>query len=1100
MNLSPSQREKKPQGRRVWVKRLIIALPLLCLLTFGTLIGTRLINNAASASAANLVPLSGHVPSLVQKSSLIGPADANQNLSLSISLKLRNAESLKNYVDSMSKAHTITKHQLTGAQVTTAYAPLASSQQSVIDYLQGYGFTVTMTLSQHLAVGVKGTVANAEDAFHVQINNYRSSEGQDFYAPAGNPAVPANVAELIQDIAGLDNVRHFSHPPVKSSRQVTSTTTTNAVSCLGPNAGYYYLPSQFATGYNLTGLYSAGYHGEGQAVGLIEFDDYSASDISAYTSCYGGAKVPISKILVSGGAGSPSAGAIEVELDMELILSAAPKLANLDVYEAPNSDAGDIAMWSRIINNDAVPVVSTSWGSCEQATTPAVLQEENDLFALAAVQGQTIVAAAGDSGTDDCRIPLNSTNPAPFLAVDDPASQPYVTGVGGTNLTLNGDNTYNSETVWNNGVISNEVWAGGGGISSVWGMPGWQQGPGVSNSQSSGTPCQASSGDCREVPDVSLNADPNGSAAYLVYCSVTATGCNKPGWYPVGGTSAAAPMWAAFMALTNEKMLHDGGFNVGFLNPYLYQIDQNTGGTSYSSDFHDITSGNNDGLNDNQGIYSATANYDMASGLGSYNALNLANDLEKLANAKTSSRGAPANTTWYFAEGSLGGTFTEYLTILNPNASQTAHVTVQYLFENKAAVTKNYTVAPSTRFTTTVNNDLGISPNAGQQAISAIVTSDVPIVAERPMYFNRPNDLSASGTDVLGATNASNTTFYFAAGDTQNTSSDSSREFITILNPSSTNTATVTATYYSGGTVVDTVSLNVLPLHRGTIQTSYHGLAAVKVTSNIGVVVERPVYFKISVPTAGGTVTGASSAVAAATPGDDWLLAEGHTADNFQENLVLANFGSSATSATIKLEYTNGTVQNVPVTVNAESQLTFDVNNAYKHPLNGCGCTPTADVSVEVVSAAPIVTERVMYFHYQGTISGGSDVVGEPGPSAHSTYSFAEGYTRNSFQEWLTLQNPNASSEVVAITLFFDGTIMEKEVTLPAHSRTTFNINNFVVPIARAYPAPNGGDGYNVSIDVQAFGGGTVVVERPLYFKYMGVSAGGTDIIGYTGN
>jgi hypothetical protein len=379
------------------------------------------------------------------------------------------------------------------------------------------------------------------------------------------------------------------------------------------------------------------------------------------------------------------------------------------------------------------------------------------------------------------------------------------------------------------------------------------------------------------------------------------------------------------------------------------------------------------------------------------------------------------------------------------------------------------------------------------------VTSDVPIVAERPMYFNRASDLSSSGTDVLGSTNATKTTFYFAAGDTNQTSSDNTKEFVTILNPSSTATANITATYYSVGAVVDTETLAVLPLHRGTIQTPFQGLAAIKVTSDVGVVVERPIYYhSITVPTAGGTVTGAASTVAATTPGDDWLFAEGHTADDFQENLVLANFGTSSTTATINLEYTNGSVQSVPVTVNAQSQLTFDVNNAFLHPIAGFSGTATADVSIEVTSAAPIVAERVMFFRYKGTVSGVTDVVGEPGPSAHSIYSFAEGYTLNSFEEWLTLQNPNASSEVVAITLFFDSTIVEKEVTLPAHSRTTIGINSIVAPIATAYPAANPGDGYNVSIDVQAFTG-TVVAERPLYFNYVSQSPGGTDIIGYTG-
>lgn len=1082
--------------RRAWLKRVTIVLPLLCLIVFGTVIATSLVRNATNASAAGLESLTGHVPALVKTSTQVGPLDANQSITLSIGLQLRNTDSLKSYVDSLSRTDSLTKKHLTPAEIAAAYAPLASSQQSVIAYLQSYGFHVTQTLSQHLVIGVQGTVGDVENAFHVQMNNYRSSQGQSFYAISNEPMVPANLAGLIQDIGGLDNVAHFTHPPIKPLSQRPANVSATSATC--PGAPGALLPSQFATAYNLNGFYNAGFHGEGQTVGLVEFDDFTQADINHYTSCYGGNHVPINRIQVDGGSGPIGPGAIEAELDMELILSAAPDLASLNVYEAPNSFTGSTDLFAQIINNDAVPVVSTSWGICEVEETSADLQQENALFTIAAAQGQTFVASSGDEGTNDCALglPTASNN-----TVDDPASQPFVTGVGGTSLAINGNNTYGSETVWNNGAIDNGqlVIAGGGGISNQWPMPSWQQGPGVNNAFTSGSPCAAPSGsNCREVPDVSLNADPNSNAAYLEFCTVAASCSGLPNWFAIGGTSAAAPMWAAFMALTNEKSLKDGGFNVGFINPLLYQIDQNLNGTSYANDFHDITVGNNDGFNDGGSTYPATANYDMASGLGSYNAWNLGQDLEKLASAQNSTRSVPANTTWYFAEGSVGGQFTEFLTLLNPGTT-TAHVSVQYLFENQPEITKTYTVAASTRFTINANSELGIAPSAPQQAISVIATSDVPIVAERPMYFNR-TDLSSSGTDVLGATNITHTTFFFANGDsTQNAGTDVSKEFITVLNPSATQTATLTATYYSGGAIVGTSPLTVLPLHRGTISVNsvFQGKEAIQVTSNIGVVVERPVYVHANVPTAGGERSGAASTVGATTPGDDWLFAEGHTADSFQENLVLANFNTTATTATINLEYTNGTVQSVPVTVNGRSQLFFDVNNAFIHPLNGCGCTPTADVSVDVTSAAPIVAERVIFFHYQGAISGMTDVVGEPGPSVPSTYSFAEGFTASSFQEWLTLQNPNATSEVVVITLFFDGTIVQKEVTLPAHSRTTFFINSIVDPVATAYPSSNGNE---VSIDVQAFGGGTVVVERPLYFNFLGVSQGGSDVIGYTGN
>ncbi len=1080
----------RPQDRRRWIKRATVALPLLCLLIFGTIIGVRLAGNAIGASADTFAPIKGQVPALVNKSTLVGPTAANQSLSLSVGLKLRNADSLKAYVDSASRAKSINAHHhLTQAQIAAAYAPLASSQQAVIDYLQSYGFQVTSTGKLHLVIGFQGTVGDAENAFHIQINNYRSPKGQNFYAPASDPSVPITLARLIQNIAGLSNSVHFSHPPIRKVKSSNPKIATVSDANCSVNGGF--TPSQIASAYNLNSFYNAGFRGEGQTVALFELDDYSSGDISNYTSCLGGNHVPINRISVDGGAKGAGAGAIEVELDMELVLSAAQHLAALDVYEGPKpevlTDAQYLDIWSKIVTDDSASVISTSWGACEAGVPSADLQAENNLFMTAAAQGQTIFAASGDTGTNDCRIPLSSTSPTPFLAVDDPASQPFVTGVGGTSLTLN-NAAYGSEVVWNNGYdsFSDLVFAGGGGISSAWTLPTWQQGPGV-NSGSPG----------REVPDVSLDADPN--TGYAIYCTVSAACGGFGSWFPIGGTSAAAPMWAAFMALTNEKTLHDGGFNIGFINPFLYQIDQNAGGTSYANDFHDITIGNNDGMNDGGTTYPATANYDMASGLGSYNAWNLANDLENLAKANNGSRGAPANKTWYFAEGAVGGSYKEYLTVLNPSTSP-ANVAVQYFFQGgKAPSTVNHTIPANVRFTINVNNDLGVTPTAGLVVHSTLITSDIPVVVERPMYFNAHG--VASGTDVQGAT-GTGTTFYFASSDTRQTSSAHVQEVIAILNPGAT-AANVTVNYYNAGQLAKTDTLSVPAQQRGTITPSFQGQAAMQVVSDQPIVVERTEYFSGNVTNAGGQTTGAATTMGVSTPGNDWLFAEGYTGHDFQENLVLSNFATSGSAtATIKLEYTNGTVQTVQQTINAKSQLIFDVNNANAHP--NCSpssmppCTVSNSVSIEVISSASIVAERVQYFHFSlgGSLHPGmDDVVGQPGPASQTVYSFAEGQTGTNFNDWLTLQNPNNTSIVVAITIFADNTILQEQITLPAHSRTSKLINDIVNPLVKAYPTSAGN---TVSLDVQSLGG-PVVAERPLYFVFSGTT-GASDIFGYTGN
>jgi kumamolisin len=198
-----------------------------------------------------------------------------------------------------------------------------------------------------------------------------------------------------------------------------------------------------------------------------------------------------------------------------------------------------------------------------------------------------------------------------------------VTAVGGTTLALNSNNSYASEHVWNGGFAGG---ASGGGISQFWKQPSWQTGPGTQNSYSNGN---------RETPDVSLDADP--ATGYPIYCTAGSNcsggfgGIGGGGWLTIGGTSAAAPMWAAMVVLANQQAAKAGKRHLGFLKPLLYKIG---GGTNYHRDFHDITPptnantpSNNDELGINGGAYPITNGYDMATGWGSFNAAQLAADM-----------------------------------------------------------------------------------------------------------------------------------------------------------------------------------------------------------------------------------------------------------------------------------------------------------------------------------------------------------------------------------------------------------------------------------------------------------------------------------------
>jgi subtilase family serine protease len=238
-------------------RRSLALIPLLFLFVWGTLftLHTSPFAHLTNAQASGLTKLGGHVPGLIKKSTLLGPTDPNTPVSLLIGLHPRNEANLKDYVDALSRKHSTTEHRyLTPAQVTTAFAPLPGSQSVLIAYMQQAGFSESQTYRHHLLIGFSGTIGEAENAFHVQINNYRAPGGREFYAPTSDPSVPTTLSTVIQSVIGLDSARVYSHPPIVSRKHTsTNIATSNSSSCIvaqpGPSYSYY-TPNQIATAYN----------------------------------------------------------------------------------------------------------------------------------------------------------------------------------------------------------------------------------------------------------------------------------------------------------------------------------------------------------------------------------------------------------------------------------------------------------------------------------------------------------------------------------------------------------------------------------------------------------------------------------------------------------------------------------------------------------------------------------------------------------------------------------------------------------------------------------------------------------------------------------
>lgn len=577
-----------------------IFLAMLVILIAGSLVAVKLVAHAQQDAR---VTLAGQTVPLIRHARFVQAASSGQVLNLSIGLRPRDPAGLDSllhaiYTPGSPQYH----HYLTPAEFSRLFAPGADQVQLVVTFLRSQGLTVQSIASNSLLIDATATVAQAQQAFHIQINTYQYGN-RVFYANAQPPSVPASLRDIMSSIGGLDDSVHYQ-PVARNTPAVPMGTQHTHAAPSG------YGPVQLAAAYNTVPLSSAGIQGQNQTVAIFELDGYQAADVQQYFQNYNLGTPDIRNILVDGFNGSAGQGAIEVELDIEVVGAIAPRARQL-IYEGPNTTQGLNDTYNRIVTDNQAQVVSVSWGLCESSTGSSELMTLDTIFKQAAAQGIAIYAAAGDAGAYDC----GDTT----LGVDSPAGDPYVTGVGGTNLQLGANNSYGSETAWSNPSDTSrgpQGDGGGGGISNTFAMPDWQSGTGVVNSYSSGQPCGAPSGQyCREVPDIAADADP--ASGYAVYCTVTNAGCPAGGWIVVGGTSAAAPFWAGSNALINQYLQQQNLPRLGSANPALYGLYNTQQG---AATFHDVTGGNNL-------YYPATSGYDMASGLGSPDVASLAQAL-----------------------------------------------------------------------------------------------------------------------------------------------------------------------------------------------------------------------------------------------------------------------------------------------------------------------------------------------------------------------------------------------------------------------------------------------------------------------------------------
>ena len=530
-------------------------------------------------------------------------ADPGSPLDATVVLAPRDPAALDAFVAAVSTPTSPQyRHFLPPGEFATRFGATATAIADVTQALRQRGLRVGAVSGNGLSIAVSGTVATVGAAFHTSFASYRLPSGESALANTTAPTLPANVAADVQGVLGLDQLARATMPAVAratpatpATPAVTGPTACAAVSTAATNSGAY-VPAQVAQHYGIDSLYSTT-TGRGSTVALFELEPFAAADVAAYQTCFG-TSAAVTVRQVDGGGGS-GAGTGQAAADIENVIGLAPAAAVV-VYEAPNDAASIYDQFRQIANDDAAQVVSDSWGLCEATSGAAQLAAlERPLFQQMAVQGQTVLAATGDSGSEGCYAPPGSTDTS--VSVSEPASQPEVTAVGGTSVV----SVDAADAAWNT-----TAGASGGGISALWPMPRYQRGVG-DIPDSSGAPCGAPSGQlCRETPDVSVSADPNhGAIAYY-----------GGAWQHVGGTKTTAPTWAAIVALVDASC---PAGPVGFLNPALYALNGAAG-----SPLMDVKTGpNNDFTHTSGGRYAVRTGYDLTAGLGRPNAGTLAADL-----------------------------------------------------------------------------------------------------------------------------------------------------------------------------------------------------------------------------------------------------------------------------------------------------------------------------------------------------------------------------------------------------------------------------------------------------------------------------------------
>jgi subtilase family serine protease len=518
-------------------------------------------------------------------------------------------------------------------------------------WLERQGFSVDRVSRSRNRIFFSGSAAQVEAAFHTEMHTYRV-DGEVRFGPSTALSLPSELAGVVENVGNLSNFR-----PVKQLIHNTRTKVSPLFTS-GLSGSHFIAPGDLQTIYDVSPIYAQGITGEGQAIGILGQSSINPADIEAFQTAAGGGIHDPTLVLVplSGFETFPIGGdESEADLDLEWSSTMAPGASIYYVYTGTNETYNVFSTIEYAVDTDLAPILNLSYGLCEQLWSPAEIQSIESVSQQAAAQGQTLIAASGDSGASTCARYIGeglTLQQGSQLAVSYPASSQWWLSVGGTEFNEQGGNYWQSngsqdvissalsyipERVWNDDALlqqegyPNPIASGGGGASILFQQPAWQTGvPGIPTNG------------WRNLPDIALDAA-LGNDPFLFctedptawqFTSLTSQESSCTAGFrdsytndltSAGGTSFAAPIFSGMLALINQS---HGSTGQGVVASTLYQIASNS--TAYASAFHDITVGDNSC--DSGSVvtcpngatgYSAGVGYDQATGLGSVDLLNL---------------------------------------------------------------------------------------------------------------------------------------------------------------------------------------------------------------------------------------------------------------------------------------------------------------------------------------------------------------------------------------------------------------------------------------------------------------------------------------------